>query len=116
MPDSAASRSEDDGHSIDRPVRGGSGSEEGKERAFQLPDPRAPDPDEHVARDQRRRIVQEAIDARPEKYRRVIEPRHQQEFSYKEIADELDRPLGTAEAHLLRARSTKRLCDQRGAL
>jgi RNA polymerase sigma-70 factor (ECF subfamily) len=104
--------------SIDRPVRGGSGSEEGEERAFQLPDQRAPGPDEHVARDQRRRIVQEAIEALPEKYRRVIELRHQQEFSYKEIADELDKPLGTVKAHLFRARErlNKRLRDKRGAL
>lgn len=102
--------------SIDRPVR--SGSEEGEERSFQLPDQRARSPDEHVARDQRRTIVQEAIEALPEKYRRVIELRHQQEFSYKEIADELDKPLGTVKAHLYRARErlNKRLRDKRGAL
>jgi RNA polymerase sigma-70 factor (ECF subfamily) len=105
--------------SIDRPrPSGGSGSDEGSERPFQLPDEHGYRPDEHIVQSQRENIVQDAIDALPKKYRRVIELRHQQERSYKEIAEELDKPLGTVKAHLYRARErlNKRLRDKRGAL
>ena len=61
-------------------------------------------PDRHIVEDQRRMLLQEAINALPEKYRRVIVMRHQQEKSYEEIAEELNLPLGTVKAHIFRAR------------
>lgn len=61
-------------------------------------------PDRHIVEDQRRALLQEAIDALPEKYRLVIVLRHQQEKSYEEIAEELNLPLGTVKAHIFRAR------------
>ena len=61
-------------------------------------------PDRHVVADQRRALIQQAIDSLPEKYHRVIVLRHQQEKSYEEIAQELDLPLGTVKAHLFRPR------------
>ena len=99
--------------SIDRPVR----TSEGDERPYQLPAGGTYRPDAHVVKDQRRTIIQEAIDALPEKYRRVIELRHQEELSYKEIAEELDRPLGTVKAHIYRARErlNKHLRERRGS-
>ncbi len=61
-------------------------------------------PDQHIIRDEKHVIINEAIDSLPEKYKRVIVMRHQQEKSYEEIARELDIPLGTVKAHIFRAR------------
>ncbi len=97
--------------SIDQPMR------EGDDRTFELPDTTYR-PDRHVMADQRRELIQEAIDALPEKYHRVIVMRHQQEMSYDEIADDLGLPLGTVKAHIFRARALlyKQLRDQRDAI
>ncbi|MDF1501208.1 MAG: sigma-70 family RNA polymerase sigma factor [Anaerolineales bacterium] len=58
-----------------------------------------------VVREQRRR-VQEAIIELPPHYRAVIELRHFQELSYKEIARTLSIPLSDVKSHLYRARQT----------
>ena len=75
-------------------------------------------PDRHIVEDERKALIQEAIDALPPKYHRVIVLRHQQEKSYEEIAQELDLPLGTVKAHVFRAREllNKYLRDQRHVL
>ncbi len=98
--------------SIDAPVR----TREG-EMSYQVPDATYR-PDRHVVADQRKELIQEAIDRLPPKYHRVIVLRHQQEKSYQEIADELDLPLGTVKAHIFRAREklNKYLRDKRSAL
>ena len=62
-------------------------------------------PDRHIVEDQRRELIQAAIEQLPGKYHRVIVMRHQQEKSYEEIAMELDLPLGTVKAHIFRARA-----------
>jgi RNA polymerase sigma-70 factor (ECF subfamily) len=74
-------------------------------------------PDRHIVADQRRSVIQEAIDALPPKYHRVIVMRHQQEKTYEEIARELDLPLGTVKAHIFRAREllNKYLRAKRGS-
>ena len=84
--------------SIDKPVQ----TREG-EMQVELPDTTYR-PDRHIVEDQRRTLIQEAIDALPEKYYRVIVMRHQQEMSYEDIAQALDLPLGTVKAHIFRAR------------
>ncbi|MFQ5569203.1 MAG: RNA polymerase sigma factor [Rhodothermales bacterium] len=84
--------------SIDKPIQTKDGNLE-----YEVPDTTYR-PDRHVVADQRRELIQEAIDALPEKYHRVIVLRHQQEKSYEEIAQELDLPLGTVKAHIFRAR------------
>ncbi|MGD8414092.1 MAG: sigma-70 family RNA polymerase sigma factor [Candidatus Latescibacterota bacterium] len=84
--------------SIDQPMRTKDG-----ELEYELPDTTYR-PDRYVLEDQRRELIQEAIDALPPKYYRVIVLRHQQEKSYEEIAEELDLPLGTVKAHIFRAR------------
>ena len=61
-------------------------------------------PDRHIVADQRRELIQEAIEALPPKYHRVIVLRHQKEWSYDEIAQALSLPLGTVKAHIFRAR------------
>ena len=71
--------------------------------------------DRKIIREQRKRIIHEAIENLPEKYRVVIEMRHLQELSYQEIADQLDLPLGTVKAHIFRAREMlyKKLKDKK---
>ncbi len=53
---------------------------------------------------QRAKFLDQAINALPEKYRRVIILRHKEERDYREIAEILHLPLGTVKAHLFRAR------------
>ncbi len=95
--------------SIDKPMKTKDG-----EMEMQLPDESAgTDPD--IIKKQRKEIVQNAIDELPKKYRKVIELRHMEEKSYKEISDILDKPLGTVKAHIFRARELlyKALKDKR---
>lgn len=73
------------------------------EMELQLPDESA-STDRNIIKKQRQQIVRNAIDDLPEKYRKVIELRHMEEKSYKEIAKILDSPLGTVKAHIFRAR------------
>ncbi len=95
--------------SINKPVQTKEGEVE-----FEVPDVTYR-PDRHIVEDQRRALIQEAIDSLPDKYNRVIVMRHQQEKSYEDIAEELDLPLGTVKAHIFRAREllNKYLRDKR---
>lgn len=95
--------------SIDEPVQTRDG-----ELKMQLPDESA-STDRSIIRQQRQKIVREAIKDLPKKYRKVIEMRHMEEKSYQEIADVLDLPLGTVKAHIFRARELlyKALKDKR---
>lgn len=76
------------------------------EDAGSLLEVRAPDldPQEIVMRQQRREVVQHAVAQLPSKYRHLVELRYFQEWSYEEIAIELQAPLGTVKAQLFRAR------------
>lgn len=96
--------------SIDSPVKTKDG-----EMDMQLPDESA-STDRKIIQQQRKKIVQQAIENLPEKYRKVIQLRHMEEKSYQEIADELDSPLGTVKAHIYRAREMlyKELKDKKG--
>lgn len=95
--------------SIDKPMKTKDG-----EMEMQLPDESA-STDRDIIKKQRKEIVQNAIDDLPKKYRKVIELRHMEEKSYKEISDILDKPLGTVKAHIFRARELlyKALKDKR---
>lgn len=84
--------------SIDKPMKTKDG-----EMEMQLPDESAAT-DRNIIRKQRQKIVRQAIEDLPEKYRKVIELRHMEEKSYQEIAEILDLPLGTVKAHIFRAR------------
>ncbi|MEM6647390.1 MAG: sigma-70 family RNA polymerase sigma factor [Bacteroidota bacterium] len=97
--------------SIDRPIQTKDG-----ELEYEVPDTTYR-PDRHIVQDQRRALIQDAIDALPPKYHRVIVMRHQQEKSYDEIARTLDLPLGTVKAHIFRAREllNKYLRNKRGS-
>jgi RNA polymerase sigma factor (sigma-70 family) len=63
-----------------------------------------PHPDEQLVRQEQRMSIFEAIESLPDKYRRVIVARHQEEKSYEEIAAELHIPVGTVKARIFRAR------------
>lgn len=84
--------------SIDKPI-------ESKESdfSFELPDS-SNEPDQEMIATQRRKLLEDAINSLPPKYRQVIVMRHQEELEYQEIAQILKLPLGTVKAHIFRAR------------
>lgn len=84
--------------SIDKPI-------ESKESdfSFELPDS-SNEPDEEMIATQRKKLLDDAINSLPPKYRQVIIMRHQEELEYQEIAHILKLPLGTVKAHIFRAR------------
>jgi RNA polymerase sigma-70 factor (ECF subfamily) len=84
--------------SLDAPMR----TKEGEmERDFPSP---THTPERHLLLKEKGRLITEAIDSLPEKYREVIHMRHTQELPYEEIASILGVPLGTVKARLFRAR------------
>jgi RNA polymerase sigma factor (sigma-70 family) len=97
--------------SIDEPMQGKDG-----EMQMELTDEMASTDREIIAK-QRRKMVREAVEALPEKYRLVVRMRHMDEMSYEEIAEELGLPLGTVKAHIFRAREllNKHLKDRMSA-
>jgi RNA polymerase sigma-70 factor (ECF subfamily) len=84
--------------SIDKPV-------ESKESdyTFELPDSTY-EPDQELIDRQRKKLLDDAINSLPAKYRHVIHLRHVEEKEYQEIAAILKLPLGTVKAHIFRAR------------
>jgi RNA polymerase sigma factor (sigma-70 family) len=70
---------------------------------FEIPD-HENKPDTHIIDSQMRKILDEAIESLPKKYKEVIVMRHKQEKEYEEIAKELKLPLGTVKAHIFRGR------------
>ena len=63
-----------------------------------------PDPEEAFIKSQRAKIIHEIIDSINPKYGKLIELRYFKEYSYDEIAKELDQPLGTIKVQLHRAK------------
>lgn len=62
------------------------------------------DPQEEAIRSQKIEIMQLIVTKLPPRYQHLVKLRYFQEFSYDEIAKELDIPLGTVKAQLHRAR------------
>lgn len=94
--------------SIDEPVSSSEG-----EMSIQITG--TSETDRNIIRKERKKIITEAIQNLPEKYREVIVMRHLDEMSYHEISEELDLPLGTVKAHIFRAREMlyKTLIDKK---
>jgi len=61
-------------------------------------------PEETLLRSQKIKIMREVVEVLKPRYRRLIELRYFQEYSYEEIGAELNLPLGTVKAQLFRAR------------
>jgi RNA polymerase sigma factor (sigma-70 family) len=84
--------------SINRPIE----SDE-SDYSFELPDTELV-PDQELIASQRKKMLDDAMNALPAKYRQVILMRHVDEKEYQEIAKTLKLPLGTIKAHIFRAR------------
>ena len=63
-----------------------------------------PDPEEHLIRSQKVVLMRTVVQKLKPRYRTLIELRYFKEYSYEEISEELDLPLGTVKAQLFRAR------------
>jgi RNA polymerase sigma-70 factor (ECF subfamily) len=85
--------------SIDQPI----GMDDGDEMTIELKS-HGPDPADVVIREQKNAIMRELVDKLKPRYRTLVELRYYKEYSYEEIAQELDLPLGTVKAQLFRAR------------
>ncbi|MEJ2637374.1 MAG: sigma-70 family RNA polymerase sigma factor [Calditrichia bacterium] len=70
---------------------------------IEIPDAE-PTPEKSLLQNERKRMIEEAIDQLPERYRYVILLRHKEEKSYEEISEILNLPLGTVKAQIFRAR------------
>ncbi|MEZ5199376.1 MAG: sigma-70 family RNA polymerase sigma factor [Bacteroidales bacterium] len=62
------------------------------------------DPEEELVKKQKIKLMHEVVEKLKPHYRTLIELRYFKEFSYDEIAEELNLPLGTVKAQLFRAR------------
>ncbi len=63
-----------------------------------------PDPEESIIIGQKIVLMRAIVNKLKPRYRKLIELRYFNEFSYEEIADELELPIGTVKAQLFRAR------------
>jgi RNA polymerase sigma-70 factor (ECF subfamily) len=77
--------------------------EEGSEMASRIPS-QTLDPEGELVKKQKIKLMREVVDKLKPHYRTLIELRYFKEFSYDEIAQELNLPLGTVKAQLFRAR------------
>ena len=84
--------------SINKPIE----SDE-NDYSFELQDTE-PEPDQELIAIQRKKMLDDAMESLPGKYRQVILMRHVDEKEYQEIAKTLKLPLGTVKAHIFRAR------------
>jgi RNA polymerase sigma factor (sigma-70 family) len=62
------------------------------------------DPEEEMIKGQKQKMMRDIVSKLKPRYRKLIELRYFKEFSYEEIADELELPIGTVKAQLFRAR------------
>ncbi len=63
-----------------------------------------PDPEEQFIKEQKIHLMREVVQRLKPHYKKLIEMRYFKEYSYDEIAQELDLPLGTVKAQLYRSR------------
>lgn len=85
--------------SIDKPIN----TKEGDSMAFSVSS-LEPDPEECIIKDQRILMVRACTHKLNPKYRKLIQLRYFKEYSYAEIAEEMQLPLGTVKAQLHRAK------------
>ncbi|MCB0428615.1 MAG: sigma-70 family RNA polymerase sigma factor [Flavobacteriales bacterium] len=62
------------------------------------------DPEEKMMKKQKIKVMREVVEKLKPRYRTLVELRYFKEYSYEEIAEQLDIPLGTVKAQLFRAR------------
>ena len=61
-------------------------------------------PDKYLLSKEKNKLINEAIQSLPEKYRIAIVLRHNEDKSYEEISEIMGIPLGTVKARIFRAR------------
>ena len=64
-----------------------------------------PDPEEALINDQKIAVLRGIVNQLKPRYRQLIELRYYKEYSYEEIASELNLPIGTVKAQLYRAKT-----------
>lgn len=62
------------------------------------------DPEENLIKTQKIQLMRQLVDKLKPRYKKLIQLRYFDEYSYEEICQELDLPLGTVKAQLFRAR------------
>ena len=62
------------------------------------------DPEEELIKKQKVKLMRDVVEKLKPRYRRLIELRYFKEYSYEEISQELELPIGTVKAQLFRAR------------
>ena len=85
--------------SIDRTYDDG----DGEEYSQKIPG-KTLDPEEKIIEKQKIQVMREVVERLKPHYRQLVELRYFKEYSYEEIAVELELPLGTVKAQLFRAR------------
>lgn len=62
------------------------------------------DPEETLIKDQKNILLRKIVDNLKPRYRQLVELRYFKEYTYEEIAIEMDIPIGTVKAQLFRSR------------
>jgi RNA polymerase sigma-70 factor (ECF subfamily) len=63
-----------------------------------------PDPEANLINNQKIKMLREVVSKLKPRYRTLVELRYFKEYSYEEISEELELPIGTVKAQLFRAR------------
>lgn len=79
-------------------------TEDGEDDMSSLVKEESPDPEERFIINQKIHLMHEVVKKLKPHYKNLIELRYFKEYTYEEIADELDLPLGTVKAQLFRSR------------
>ena len=75
---------------------------------FAAPPANTPTPEESIINSQQRMQIERFLESMPEQYRRLFRLRFIEEYSYEEIAEKLQLPMGTVKTRIHRAR--ERMC------
>jgi RNA polymerase sigma-70 factor (ECF subfamily) len=78
-------------------------NDDGRKSNFDL-ESKDPNPEQILMKNQRVKILRRIVDQLKPKYRDLVKLRYFKEYSYEEVAQELDLPLGTVKAQLHRSR------------
>lgn len=78
-------------------------NDDGSEMTMEVPS-NTLDPEEAYIKGQKNKLMRSVVEKLKPRYRTLVELRYFKEYSYEEIAKELDLPLGTVKAQLFRAR------------
>lgn len=78
-------------------------SHDGEAREYPVPS-HDKNPEEALITEQRHTLVHQVVNNLPYRYKRIVELRYYEDYSYEDIAQELKIPVGTVKTQLNRAR------------